>query len=275
MATWAAVAVLALAWSKPVVGQQRSNWDNFKREIDWAGDDLVRIWSAPAHIDGNDLPPLLGVTATGLLLSIYDEKLYDWMVKHQDEFPVQVLKPFREGQLLNRVGRTYVQVPLSVGLYVAGLISDDATLRDAGIGCATANLSTTLPRATFSRFVGRRRPMGEEGAFTFKPFTFNDWSYYSFPGGHVSNIMACASFWSHRLELGPAEPALYALATAIGLGRVVDGAHWTSDTWFGMAIGLAVGRLVADRMLDRRAADELATIQQFREPIFIGWSIPF
>ena len=44
---------------------------------------------------------------------------------------------------------------------------------------------------------------------------------------------------------------MYAYASAIGLGRMVDGWHWASDTMAGAAVGFAIGTLVADRQLTR------------------------
>lgn len=65
--------------------------------------------------------------------------------------------------------------------------------------------------------------------------------------------MSCAAYFNQRFDLGVAGPAVYALASGIGLARIVDGAHGTSDTFVGMAYGYAVGRGVAQRVLERRA----------------------
>ena len=262
---------------QPVFGQ-RSRWDTFTTDGERAGSDAWRVWSAPFRVRGSDLPPLIGVAASGTLLAAFDEPVQRWMQQTQDEFPVSLLKPFREHSPISKAGRTYVLVPLSVAFYVTGLATKEADLREAGIGCLTSNLSTTLPRASGSRLIGRRRPVGAEGPYTFKPFTFNDWSYYSFPGGHVGNITSCVSFWTHRFDLGLAEPALWVLASAIGMGRIVDGAHWPSDTWLGIVLGWAVGKLVAERVADRRVADETALLQQLQQspqPMYIGWRISF
>jgi hypothetical protein len=47
--------------------------------------------------------------------------------------------------------------------------------------------------------------------------------------------------------MGYVEPALYALSAGIGVGRLVDRRHWTSDTMLGMIFGYAIGREVAHR----------------------------
>jgi hypothetical protein len=65
--------------------------------------------------------------------------------------------------------------------------------------------------------------------------------------------MSCVSFWANRFEMGVAEPALYAAALGAGWARVLDGAHWPSDTVFGEVYGWAIGKGVADRYLQRNA----------------------
>jgi membrane-associated phospholipid phosphatase len=271
---WPVLAVLLTLIAGPTAGQQ-TKLATVRHELDWAVDDIVHVWTAPFRVHGRDLPPLLAVTAPGLLLGAFDRQLQQWMDSHQESWPVKLLGPVREHGVLDHVGRTYLLVPLSVGLFLTGAATDDADLRDAGLGCATANLATTLPRATGSRLIGRRRPLGDQGPYQFKPFTFDDWTYYSLPGGHAANIMACSSFWAHRLDLGAGEPLLYVFAVALGVGRTIDRAHWASDTWFGIALGWAVGRLIADRMSDRRAAAAADPAQQVRVPLFIGWRFAF
>ena len=66
--------------------------------------------------------------------------------------------------------------------------------------------------------------------------------------------MTCSTFLATRFSLGPGEPVLYAAALRVALGRVADLAHWPSDTFVGLVVGYATGRLEALRVADRRAA---------------------
>ncbi len=81
-------------------------------------------------------------------------------------------------------------------------------------------------------------------------------TWRSFPGGHVANVMACASFFNTRYEWGVVEPALYGLVGAVALGRMADRAHWLSDNFVGGVVGYAIGRTVAVRQLRRKAKRE-------------------
>lgn len=244
-------------------------------DLDDAVDDLFHVWSGPARIDSDDLAPLAAVTGGALVLGFLDGSFDDWIRDHPRSLPVRLTTPFREGGPLEDLGRTQLLLPLSLLLYLAGHVADDEALRDAGVGCAAANVTTTLARTTFTRIPGRLRPGGGRGPYAFRPFTFDDWDYRSLPSGHAANVAACTSFWARRFDLGVGEPLLHALAAVVGLGRMADGAHWASDAFLGLSMGWAVGSEVARRSAGRRAADPASTELRVRPALSIGWRIPF
>jgi membrane-associated phospholipid phosphatase len=75
---------------------------------------------------------------------------------------------------------------------------------------------------------------------------------HSFPAGHFANALSCATYWNKRFRMGAAEPLIYAIAGAVGIGRLADGAHWTSDSVLGGVLGYAVGSEIARRSLARQ-----------------------
>jgi membrane-associated phospholipid phosphatase len=198
------------------------------------------------------LATLLGATGVALLV---DESMLAWLRANPQSLPVRVLTPFREGQPLNVIGRSYFLVGTSAALYLAGALGDDVAWRDAGRGCATSVVATTFSRHLIARMLGRTRPRDNRGAFVIRPFAWGDWEMRSFPGGHGANAMSCITFWNRRFDLGVAEPVLYGIGSAVGVGRMVDEAHWMSDTAFGLGYGHAIGREVA-RQQQRRDRDE-------------------
>ena len=265
--SWAALFA-GIAASTPLAGQERS-----------VGGDLKDIWSdarfivgAPTHPSSDDLltAAVLGGIAGGLLL--LDEPLHRWI--SNDPRVAKVLRPFDESGPVAIMGRTwFFLLPLSVGFYGAGHAFDSDDLRDAGLGCATANLTTTLTRSAVALLIGRDRPGVESGPFQFELLAFGDWDRRSFPGGHASNIMSCASFFAHRFDLGIAEPAVWALAGGVGAARILDDAHWASDTFVGMAYGYAVGRNVAYRSRSRDVARQ--TERSLQPGLTLRWKITF
>jgi membrane-associated phospholipid phosphatase len=94
----------------------------------------------------------------------------------------------------------------------------------------------------------------------------SDWGQHSLPAGHAANVIACASFLNHRFAMGVVEPALYLVSTGVGVGRLVDRRHWTSDTVLGMVFGYAIGKEVAKRSsarADKRAMQRAASLSSF------------
>ncbi|HEY0303750.1 MAG TPA: phosphatase PAP2 family protein [Longimicrobiales bacterium] len=240
------------------------------RELNNAIKDVLHVWSAPAHLDGSDLPGVATLFgATGVALFV-DEPVLAWLRRHPESLPVLVLTPFREGRPLNMLGRSYFLVGTSAALFLAGSIGDDIDLRNAGRGCATSVMATTFSRHLVARLLGRTRPRHNRGAFVIRPFAWGDWEMRSFPGGHGANAMTCVTFWNRRFDLGAAEPVLYGIAAAVGAGRVVDEAHWTSDTVFGLGYGHAIGREVA-RQQERRDGDSPAA----QPSLVLGFTISF
>lgn len=262
-----AAAALSLV-AAPAAAQDRS----VGRDLKDFGSDAWYIISSPAHASGADLRTAgLALAGTGVAL-LLDETVHDWL--QTAPLMGSVLAPFRVTGPLSVMGRTwFFLLPLSLTLYGAGHAFDSADLRDAGFGCATANLTTTLTRTSLALLIGRARPSVRQGPFVFELLAFGDWDHRSFPGGHASNIMSCASYFNHRFDLGIAEPVIWAVAGANGVARMIDEAHWLSDTFVGMTYGYAVGRNIAHRYVERAARREAE--RSLRPGIQLQWKITF
>jgi membrane-associated phospholipid phosphatase len=262
LCTTAAAIALPLA----AVGQDRS----LKYDGEHVFRDAWFIVSAPAHASGGDWQTalLLGCGVAGTVL--LDERARD--VMRADDVR-RVLSLFGESSPINLYGRTKFLASLSAVLYGAGWAFGSNDLKDAGAGCVTSNLTATATRSAINAITGRARPSAERGAFTVELLGgFGDWSRRSFPGGHGSNAFSCTSFWSHRFDLGPAEPVLYGLAAGVALARSADEAHWLSDSVAGMGYGYAIGKGVAGRYLQREREREERSVQP---AFYLVWRITF
>jgi hypothetical protein len=134
-------------------------------------------------------------------------------------------------------------------------------------GCVASYASESVVRSqVMYRLVGRLRPdsirgdhvqirseQGDQYKFYFPGS--NAWGKHSLPAGHVANVAACASFLSHRFENRYVTIPAYAIAAGVGVGRLVDRRHWTSDTVLGALLGYAVGKEVAQRSRERLHRD--------------------
>jgi membrane-associated phospholipid phosphatase len=229
-----------------------------KRDVQHLVGDIWSIWSSPAHTNARDAEGALAVLALGVVSAAADEPLHRWMSAHEDSWPMRLLHPMREGfkYPLYEMGSGQYILPMSTLLYVAGTAGRSRTLRDAGLGCAAAHLTSAGARDV-AYLLERERPReSPDDPFRFRlpgdsGWSYREWNWHSFFSGHIANSMGCASFLAHHFHLRAAEPVAYAFVTAIGLGRVADGRHWLSDTVVGASFGYVVGRTVSGRMFAR------------------------
>jgi membrane-associated phospholipid phosphatase len=224
-------------------------------DLKYAVGDILYLYATPFRLDGRGALAVGGVAAlTGITLVI-DDNLDRWIRAHPSAWPMDAIEPFRADQSpeLEVLGSGPVLLGFSGGLYVLGLIFASEDLREAGIGCASAEHGQTILRWVLYKGVGRRRPSVAEGDQYLFDIPGGDWYSRSFYGGHAANIMTCASYFNHRFHLSVAEPVIMGLALGVGFGRVADRAHWLSDTVLGAAVGYFMGRAIAHRQLERNA----------------------
>ena len=235
--------------------------------------DIWSIWTSPAHMTPSDARGLVAAAALTGAAATADERFHRWAADHPDAWPIRILHPLREaGRLpVYELGSGQYLLPLSGALYLAGAASHSRGLRDAGLGCATAHLTSAGAREIVYLLISRDRPrLSPDDPFRFHVPGIRDWNAHSFFSGHIANSMGCASFFAHRFHLHAAEPVMYTLVLAIGAGRVLDGRHWLSDTAVGALFGYATGRAINARMTARaRGATSSPT------PLAISFSIPF
>jgi len=75
----------------------------------------------------------------------------------------------------------------------------------------------------------------------------DDASFQSFPSGHTTVAFAAATVFAMEYRQYRAVPIIaYSAATAIGISRIVQNAHWISDVMVGAALGFLCGRQVVN-----------------------------
>ena len=229
-----------------------------------AGGDIVGTWAAPFHSTARDWLGAGAVLALSAAVSPLDDDVDRWFLNHQRDGIFSSLKEFREG------GRAFAGstiTPAALGVYAIGVATKNRGIRDGVWGCVASYASESVVRSqVMYRLVGRLRPdsirdahvqlpSGQGDQYTFYFPGSNAWGKHSLPAGHVANAAACASFLSHRFENPYVTIPAYAIATAVGVGRLVDRRHWTSDTVLGALFGYAVGKEVAQRSRERLHRD--------------------
>lgn len=256
-----------------------------------AGGDIVGTWAAPFHSSARDWLGAGLVVVGSAAISPFDDNIDNWFVRHHDDGVWSALNEFREGGSAF-AGTTIT--PVVAGVYVVGLVTKSRGIRDGVWGCVASYASESVVRSqVMYRLVGRLRPdslrtdhvlveskQGDQYKFYFPGS--NAWGKHSLPAGHVANVAACASFLSHRFNNPYVTVPAYAVVVGVGIGRMVDRRHWTSDTILGVLFGYAVGKEVGIRSLDRRQRDGQAAVDGSglllggnENGLMIGWKTTF
>jgi membrane-associated phospholipid phosphatase len=137
---------------------------------------------------------------------------------------------------------------LVVGTWLVSEVTDDSFANTEAYTMVEAAGFSTVTAEAFKYAAGRERPDQ-----TTDP---NDWrdAGSSFPSLHATAAFAVGAVFAEsgsddyrwlRRVLG------YGMATATAYLRVRDNQHWLSDTVAGAALGIASGRFVTHRRLDR------------------------
>lgn len=252
--------------------------------------DAWAVWTSPIHGTPRDWLTAAGLVGASAAVSPWDDDVDRWAVKQANDASWSWLKQFREGGAVFS-GRQVT--PVALGMYAVGLVVHSPQLREGLVGCATAYGATSVVR-TFVVYplVARTRPDSgrSEGAPPARsddqydigfPGTSN-WGRHSFPGGHITNVSACAAFLTTRYDLGIAKPLPWIAAGAVIVGRTLDRRHWLSDELIGGFFGYAVGREIALR--SRHRAKRAEKTAESRSRLLIGpapggvgvrWSLDF
>jgi hypothetical protein len=219
------------------------------RDLEHGVRDILHVWASPLHADADEWATFAASAAFVGATLLIDDDVDRAMTRHPRSVFMRGLEPFREAhktELFNLGSGKRLQ-PLSGVLYLLGFAFDSRALRDAGIGCASTQQANILVHHGAYAIISRERPLLANGDQFDIGLGAGPWRQHSFYGGHAGNIMGCVTYWNERFDLGVAEPVLYLVAVGVGLGRVADGRHWLSDTFTGMLVGHAFGRVIAHR----------------------------
>jgi membrane-associated phospholipid phosphatase len=142
---------------------------------------------------------------------------------------------------VNRLGTTQLLVPAMATTYIGAILTDHPSVARGTLNTAAGYLAADLVESALKPMVGRARPHFAGNSHRFHPFTANgDW--HSFPSAHVAHITAVAAAISAQTHSRTIN-ALGGLAvTLVGLDRVYEDQHWTSDVTATAALSSFVSR---------------------------------
>ena len=198
--------------------------------------DAKGILLAPAHWDGTDwLKFGVGSAAVFLTGVLLDEPVQEASQRSRTPGRDDFATTFQ------RFGAEYSWAVLG-GYAVFGLAAKDRDAMNVAVDGVLASLfASVIVTPTLKIVVGRARPNADLGNHHFTPFSTAN---QSFPSGHTTQAFAVASvIAAHDSHLW-VKIVAYGIAGTVGLCRIEQNAHWTSDVLAGAILGTAIGNAV-------------------------------
>ena len=211
--------------------------------------DEGEIWTAPFHLDLK-AALLFGtfLAGTGILIA-NDEGIYENFKLYQGRHSwVDKVSP-----KVTLLGDWGIDCGIAGLFLLSGLAFRDQKARDTGLMALETLLHTGFLVQVIKHLTGRQRPKVEQGkdhwygpAAFFKRYSEGYFSRYdSFASGHTISVWGLATVIAENYKNHFWVPlACYGLATAVGLSRLTEDAHWFSDVFVGAVLGYAIGKMV-------------------------------
>jgi len=185
------------------------------------------------------------IVPVGIAISVIaDPEVREWALQRQTRSLDHVAK------VVNPLGTARLLVPAMAATYATALLTNRQPLAGETLRTAAGYVAADLVESILKPLVGRERPHVEGNSHRFHPFTAQgDW--HSFPSAHVTHITAIARAISMQTSSTPLTVFCGTIVTLVGMDRVYEDQHWTSD----VAASIAISSMVSGatiRWMERR-----------------------
>ena len=160
------------------------------------------------------------------------------------------------GKYITNFGFQYEIYSLAgFGLY--GILAKSQKVKTTTLLATQSVITATIVESVIKTISGRTRPnyynLFSEAEPSFKgPFTSlknspsGTGSNSSFPSGHTAAAFAAATVFAVEYKNKPFIPIIaYSMATLVGVSRITENKHWTTDVVAGAALGYLTGRQIS------------------------------
>jgi membrane-associated phospholipid phosphatase len=224
------------------------------------GADAAAQLPSPSFLRPSDAVFLGSAFALAATISLVDGRIAEELVEPGNKGPLRYLSFL--GSSIGGPG----PLACSTSLFALGYLTGHPELTSLGKWSLQAIAVSGVATLLLKGVVGRERPYAAGGDIDNYSFGrgFGSNRFASFPSGHTSAAFAVASV----LERGTVDSrahqlvaiVAYASATGIGLSRMVDNQHWTSDVVAGAALGFISGLAIVRRGRNAQSAHPLSGI---------------
>ena len=193
--------------------------------------DTGKILVSPLHWEGTDwlkLGAVVGVTSSMFLI---DKGVNSFAQRNQSPVASQFAR------VGNDLGNPLYILPPLGAFYLYGSLADDSRARRASLLALESYTVSAALTSGLKVLADRHRPSAGDGPTTWDGprFTLKN---LSFSSAHTAAAFSIATVFASEYADNPyVAPIAYGLATLTGLSRIYSNEHWSSDVFFGAAIG--------------------------------------
>ncbi|MEA3444684.1 MAG: phosphatase PAP2 family protein [Bacteroidota bacterium] len=207
--------------------------------------DIRNVCVAPAYWKTKHWITFSGIALGTFTLFTVDKKIHNWSQEQRTNFSNKFSDNFIEPWGTGKLYKNYTVYTLA-SVYFSGLLTNNEKTKmvamEATRAWAISNLFIAATKISF----GRHRPYQDSNHWLWEGPTIKN--YRSFASGHTIATFAVASVFAHQYKNKPIIPILsYSIAGMVGLSRIHDNQHWTSDVFIAAAFGWAIGKMVVNR----------------------------
>lgn len=225
----------------------------FKNYFILLGSSLKQEFTKPFHMNKKDWGNFGKFAAVTVALSFADEPIQKAALKLRNRNTgVNSVSKY-----VTNFGGLYEGYTLAaLGAY--GFIFKNEKMKTTTLLATQAYITGSALESVLKFLSGRTRPSYYEPGVEAEPRFLGPFSktakdangkkvYSSFPSGHTTVAFAAATVFASEYKNKPIVPVIaYTAATLIGISRITENKHWTTDVVVGAAVGFLSGKNVVN-----------------------------
>lgn len=225
----------------------------FKNYFILLGSSLKQEFTKPFHMNKKDWGNFGKFAAVTVALSFADEPIQKAALKLRNRNTgVNSVSKY-----VTNFGGLYEGYTLAaLGAY--GFIFKNEKMKTTTLLATQAYITGAALESVLKFLSGRTRPSYYDAGVEAEPRFLGPFSktakdangkkvYSSFPSGHTTVAFAAATVFASEYKNKPIVPVIaYSAATLIGISRITENKHWTTDVVVGAAVGFLSGKNVVN-----------------------------
>ncbi len=225
----------------------------FKTYFILLGSDLKQEFTKPFHMTKKDWGNFGKFAVVTVALGFADEPIQKAALKLRN----RNTGINNVSKHITNFGGIYEAYTLA-GLGAYGLIFKNEKIKTTTLLATQAYITASALEGVIKFISGRTRPSYYDASVEAEPkfrgpFTktatsaSNKKIYSSFPSGHTTVAFAAATVFASEYKDKPIVPIIaYSAATLIGVSRITENKHWSTDVFVGAAVGFLAGKNVVN-----------------------------